>query len=77
MSAPLCPGCNKPMVDGQVFNGLLRCHWDCTDATRKRLGETKAAVLEQQRIDAKLTESGLIPSDPAWKRLGGSVDGSE
>ncbi len=32
----LCPACNKPMVDGQAFNGLYGCHWDCTDVMREK-----------------------------------------
>lgn len=68
-----CPGCNQPMVDGQTFNGLLKCHWDCTDKTRAVLGDAVADELTQQRVNAKLRADGLTPQDPAWKRLGGSV----
>lgn len=32
----LCPGCNQPMVDGQAFNGLYGCHWDCADKVREQ-----------------------------------------
>lgn len=69
----LCPGCQQPMVDGQVFNGLLKCHWDCTDKTRAALGEAVAAQVEQNRVDARLRADGLTPDMASWKRLGGSV----
>lgn len=68
-----CPGCEQPMLDGQVFNGLLGCHWDCSDKTREVMGEQQAKALEQARVDSSLRANGLSPSDPTWKRLGGSV----
>lgn len=67
-----CPGCKLPMVDGQVFNGLLQCHWDCTEKTRAVLGEAVAAELAQQRVDARLKQDGLTPDMPLWATLGGS-----
>lgn len=69
----LCPGCNQPMKEGQVFNGLLKCHWDCSDKTREVMGQEQAKALEQARVDARLRADGLCPTDPTWKRLGGSV----
>jgi len=68
-----CLGCSKPMIDGQVFNGLLKCHWDCTEATRQKLGEVAADELVQQRINMRLIKDGLSPAHPLWKRLGGSL----
>lgn len=33
----LCPACDKPMVDGQAFNGLYGCHWGaCADKMREQ-----------------------------------------
>lgn len=68
-----CLGCDQPMIDGQVFNGLLKCHWDCTDATRQKLGEVVADELVQQRINMRLIKDGLSPAHPLWKKLGGSL----
>lgn len=67
-----CLGCDKPMIDGQVFNGLLKCHWDCTDATREKLGSDNADTLIQKRIDLRLIQDGLSRAHPLWKKLGGS-----
>ncbi|QNO00336.1 hypothetical protein QGX21_gp081 [Pseudomonas phage phiPsa315] len=67
-----CPGCNKPMIDGQVFNGLLKCHWDCQDVVREKMGERNANDLIQYRIDARLRLEGLDESHHLWKKLGGS-----
>lgn len=69
----ICLGCGEKMVDGQVFNGLLKCHWGCTDATREKLGQASADVLIQQRIDNRLIQDGLSPAHPLWKKLGGSL----
>lgn len=68
-----CPGCNKPMVDGQVFNGLLKCHWDCADATREKMGEQNASDLVQLRINERLRQEGLYPGHRLWQVCGGSV----
>ncbi|QNO00854.1 hypothetical protein phiPsa397_151 [Pseudomonas phage phiPsa397] len=70
--AHTCPGCNLPMVDGQVFNGLLKCHWDCQDMVREKMGERNANDLIQYRIDARLRMEGLDPDHHLWKKLGGS-----
>lgn len=67
-----CPGCDLPMIDGQVFNGLLKCHWDCTDKTREKIGVAVAEELVQKRIDLRLIQDGLSPSHPSWIKLGGS-----
>lgn len=61
------------MIDGQVFNGLLKCHWDCTDATREKLGQVVADELIQQRINLRLIQDGLSPAHRLWKTLGGSL----
>lgn len=68
----ICLGCGEKMVDGQVFNGLLKCHWDCTQATREKLGQAADAII-QQRIDNRLIKDGLSPAHPLWKKLGGSL----
>lgn len=67
-----CPGCNKPMIDGQVFNGLLQCHWDCQDATRAKMGDEAADDLIQSRINRRLIMDGIQPGHRLWKTLGGS-----
>ena len=33
MATSLCTVCDKPMVDGQAFNGLRRAHWDCAESS--------------------------------------------
>lgn len=66
-----CPGCNLPMVDGQAFNGLLKCHWDCQDVVRKNMGEQNADDLIQLRINERLRMEGLDPQHRLWKTLGG------
>lgn len=69
----ICLGCGEKMVDGQVFNGLLKCHWDCTDATREKLGNDVADELVQKRINMRLLSDGITPAHPLWKKLGGSL----
>jgi hypothetical protein len=69
----ICLGCGKETKDGQELNGLLKCHWDCTDATRDKLGEAVADELIQQRINLRLLQDGLSPAHPLWKKLGGSL----
>lgn len=69
----ICLGCNEPTLDGQQLNGLLRCHWDCTEKTRVVLGEAVANELVQQRVDARLRADGLTQGTHSWIRLGGSV----
>jgi len=68
-----CPGCEKPMVDGQIFNGLLKCHWDCTEATREKMGERNADDLIQLRINARLAEDGVVPGHRLFAQLGGKL----
>lgn len=69
----LCPGCNKPMIDGQVFNGLLKCHWDCQDTVREQMGQEEADALIQQRINMRLLQDGITPAHPSFERLGGKL----
>ena len=66
-----CPGCGKEMIDGQVFNGLLKCHWDCTDATRAKMGDRNADDLTQYRINARLAQDGIYPGHRLFTTLGG------
>ena len=68
-----CPGCNKPMIDGQVFNGLLKCHWDCQDVVRKNMGDRNADDLIQYRINARLAQDGITPDHHLFEKLGGRV----
>lgn len=68
-----CPGCDKPMIDGQAFNGLLQCHWDCQDVVRKNMGEKNADDLIQLRINNRLFKDGITPAHPAFERLGGKL----
>lgn len=70
MSQRICPGCDQPMVEGQTFNGLLRCHDKCADDVRKKLGPTQTFIREQSRVNARLERDGLSGS-PAFNRLGG------
>ncbi|AMR57388.1 hypothetical protein vB_PsyM_KIL3b_0142 [Pseudomonas phage vB_PsyM_KIL3b] len=68
-----CPGCDKPMIDGQVFNGLLKCHWDCTESAREFLGQDNADAIIQMRINKRLAMDGIISSHPLFERLGGKL----
>lgn len=68
-----CPGCNLPMVDGQVFNGLLKCHWDCQDVVRANMGEQNADDLIQFRINKRLEMEGITPTHRLFATLGGKV----
>jgi len=72
MSHNECPGCNKPMIDGQAFNGLLKCHWDCQDAVRLKVGDSVANDIIQKNINKALLQQGIGPSHRLWKTLGGS-----
>lgn len=56
----LCPGCNLPMLNGQMFNGMWGCHWDCTDKVR-----------EQERRDNPRPPT---KSDLRWDELKKSID---
>ncbi|WP_278939169.1 hypothetical protein [Pseudomonas helleri] len=68
-----CPGCNKPMIDGQVFNGLLKCHWDCQEVVREKMGERNADDLIQLRINARLLQEGIDHNHRLFSQLGGKV----
>lgn len=68
-----CPGCNKPMIDGQVFNGLLKCHWDCQDVVRNQMGNKNADDLIQLRINARLAQDGVLPGHRLFETLGGKT----
>ena len=69
----LCPGCNKPMIDGQAFNGLLKCHWDCQDVVREQMGQEEADALIQKNINLALLNQGITPANPMFERLGGKL----
>jgi len=64
-----CPGCNLPMIDGQVFNGLLKCHWDCTDVVLTNMGEANAFELIKHRADVRLRQDGLYPGHHLYDKL--------
>lgn len=68
-----CPGCGLPMIDGQVFNGLLKCHWDCQDTVRANMGDQNADDLIQFRINKRLAMDGVTPSHPLFEKLGGKL----
>lgn len=70
-----CPGCNLPMVyDGKnVFNGLLKCHWDCSDIVREKIGSQNADALIQFRINKRLLQDGIGPEHRLFTTLGGKV----
>lgn len=67
-----CPGCNLPMINGQIFNGLLKCHWDCQDVVREKMGERNAQDLINFRINARLAQDGIVPGHHLFKQLGGT-----
>lgn len=64
-----CPGCNKPMLDGQVFNGLLKCHWDCQEVVRQKMGQANADELIRSRVDVRLRQEGLFPGHHLYEKL--------
>lgn len=66
-----CPGCNLPMINGQAFNGLLKCNWDCQDIVRKNMGEQNADDLIQFRINQSLASQGVDRYHPLFEKLGG------
>lgn len=68
-----CPGCNKPMIEGQVFNGLLKCHWDCQDVVREKMGAQNAEDLINLRVKARLAQDGIFPGHPLYERLMGAL----
>ena len=68
-----CPGCNLPMIDGQTFNGLLRCHWDCQDVVREKMGSQNADDLVQFRINKRLLQDGIDPEHWLFATLGGKA----
>lgn len=61
-----CPGCNKPMVDGQVFNGLLKCHWDCQDIVKAQSGAQEAGM---SRAILRMAQDGIVPGHPLYQRM--------
>ena len=67
----ICLGCNLPLIDGQVMNGLLKCHWDCQEATRKALGEENADKIVQGNINLRLAQDGITKGHHLFERLGG------
>lgn len=67
-----CPGCNQPMINGQTFNGLLQCHWDCSDATREKMGDRNADDLINLRINRRLAQDGIVPGHHLFEQLGGT-----
>lgn len=69
----MCPDCKKPMIDGQVFNGLLKCHWDCQEKVREDVGERNADDLIQLRINKRLAMDGITCDHPLFAKLGGKV----
>lgn len=73
MNHPLCPGCNLPMIDGQAFNGLLKCHWDCQDVVRAQMGNEAADAKIQKAINLRLLQDGITPANPMFERLGGKL----
>lgn len=68
-----CPGCNKPMIDCQAFNGLLKCHWDCQDIVREKIGQDEADAMIQRNINLALLNQGITPANPMFERLGGKL----
>lgn len=66
-----CPGCEQEMKEGQVFNGLLKCHWDCTDLTREKMGDRNADDLIQFRVNARLAQDGITRGHRLFEKLGG------
>lgn len=66
----MCPGCKQPMITGQqVFNGLLKCHWDCSDKVRENMGEENAFDLIKSRADTRLRSEGLFPGHHLYDKL--------
>jgi hypothetical protein len=61
------------MIDGQVFDGLLKCHWDCQDTVRANMGEQNADDLIQFRINKRLEMEGITPTHRLFTTLGGKV----
>lgn len=68
----ICPGCEQPMITGkQLFNGILQCHWDCTDATRDKMGHAEADEFADNRIKMRLAQDGIFKGHPLYEKLGG------
>lgn len=67
----ICLGCNLPLIDGQALNGLLKCHWDCQEATRKILGEQDAEAIIQSNINLRLAQDGITKGHHLFEKLGG------
>jgi hypothetical protein len=58
------------MISGQqVFNGLLKCHWDCSDKVRDNMGEQNAFDLIKARADNRLRMDGLYPGHHLYDKL--------
>lgn len=68
-----CPGCNKPMIEGQAFNGLLKCHWDCQDVVREKMGTQNAEDLINARVKARLAQDGIFPGHHLYEKLIGAI----
>lgn len=68
-----CPGCKLPMLNGQQFNGLLQCHWDCQDKVRAAMGDQNADDLIQSRINKRLAVDGITPGHRLFETLGGKL----
>jgi hypothetical protein len=67
-----CPGCNKPMINGQTFNGLLQCHWDCQDVVKEKMGQHNADDLIKLRINRRLAQDNIYPGHHLFEALGGT-----
>lgn len=65
----LCPGCNLEMKDGQVFNGLLKCHWDCQDAVRAKIGDDMADRMVALASEVALARQGIVRGHPLFEKL--------
>jgi hypothetical protein len=61
------------MIDGQIFNGLLKCHWDCQDKVRSQMGDRNADDLIQFRINKRLAMDGITPEHHLFEKLGGKL----
>lgn len=69
-----CPGCKKPMIDGQAFNGLLKCHWDCQDIVKANMGSRNSDDLMKYRARDRLAQDGIYPGHPLFDKLIGTLD---
>lgn len=69
----LCPGCNLEMIDGQTFNGLLKCHWDCQDVVRAKIGDDVADRMVKLASEVALARQGITRGHPLFERLMNAV----